>query len=105
MMILCLNRRLRMDAYLAAIRPKQLNTFSQDFRPQSYDLLLTEELNLGTDQAVKCLPMTKLSFEEEPSDYLCAFLHELTGNNNGGLKGSLMIELALISSDGLLLCR
>ncbi|ELT97767.1 hypothetical protein CAPTEDRAFT_226695 [Capitella teleta] len=93
------HRRLRMDAYLAAIRPKQLNTFSQDFRPQSYDLLLTEELNLGTDQAVKCLPMTKLSFEEEPSDYLCAFLHELTGNNNGGLKGKRAVFIPAAESE------
>jgi hypothetical protein len=76
-----------MEAYVAAIRPKQHNTYSQDFHPQGYDILLTEELNMLTNQEIKCFPMTPLSFEDEPSEILCAFLHEITGGDICGLKG------------------
>ena len=77
-----------MDAVVAAVRPKQQGTFTQDFRPWTYDVLLTETLLPNNDRTQKHLPKTSLSFEEEPADSLCSYLHTLTGDDLGGLKGN-----------------
>lgn len=81
-------KELRMDAVVAAVRPKQHGTYSQDFTPASYDILLTEFMPANSERTIKCLPKTRLSYEEEAADSLCAFLHQLTGGDLGGLKGT-----------------
>ncbi len=73
------------------LRPKPHSSVSQDFRPNDYDILLTEQGSVsvpGLGRTMKQLPKTNMTFEEEPMDALCTFLFNMTGGAFGGLKGT-----------------
>ena len=78
-----------METILAVIRPKQVSAITREFSPGSFDILLMDMKLSGTDKskAIKQLPKTNISYEQEPADALFAYLYNLTGAEYGGIKG------------------
>jgi len=81
-----------MEAVVAVLRPRHESVIlSKELLLTSYDILLVEMRVSTRDksvQTVKQLPTTNISFENEPSDALSAFLYRFTGGDSGGITGN-----------------
>ena len=82
-----------METVLAVLRPRAASTVSSDFKPQNFDVLLTELKISSSNQSskrgqiTKCLPKLIISYDKEPTEELLNHLYEVTGQDKGGLKG------------------
>ena len=88
-----------METILAVLRPKALSTISNDFRPEGFDILLTEvKLSSSTQSSergriTKQLPKVLISYEEEPTEALLNYLYQVTGQEKGGLRGWISFQV------------
>lgn len=75
-----------MDAVVAIIRPKQIQSHRGPFLEMLEVLLMDIRIsNTDRSKTIKQLPKVTVGFDEEPTDVVLKFVYSLTGE---GLKGT-----------------
>lgn len=87
-----------MDAVVAIIRPKQIQSHRGPFLEMLEVLLMDIRIsNTDRSKTIKQLPKVTVGFDEEPTDVVLKFVYSLTGE---GLKGSRALFINTVHRPG-----